>query len=60
MQCEGEEESGEVLSPEVGESMLHGDVAQFTVQGIVDALNAMETTVTESPLQQEEFALQLE
>ena len=59
MQSEGEEESGEVLSSKVGESMPHGDAAQFTVQGIVDALNAMETTVTEPPLRQEEFALQL-
>ena len=50
MQCEGEEESGEVLSPEVGESMPHGDTVWFTVQGIVDALNAMETMVTEPTL----------
>ena len=58
MQHEGEE-SGEVLSPEVGESMPHGDAVQFTVQGISDALNAVETMVTEPSLQQEEFALQL-
>ena len=49
MQHEGEEESGKMLSPEVGESMLCGDVAQFTVQRIVDALNTMEIMVTEPP-----------
>ena len=32
---------------------------QFTVQGIADVLNTMETMVTEPLLQQEEFALQL-
>ena len=59
MQCEGDEESGEMLSPEVGESMPCGDVAWFTVQGIADVLNIMETMVTEPLLWQEEFALQL-
>ena len=48
-----------MFSPEVGESTPHGDAVQFTVQGIVDVLNAVETMVTEPPLQQEEFALQL-
>ena len=42
MQHEEEEESGEVLSPEVGESMLHGDAVWFTVQGIADVLEAQE------------------
>ena len=51
MQREGEEESGERLSPEVGESTLCGDVVLFyTVQGIADVLNTVETTVTEPPL----------
>ena len=55
----GKRNLGEVLSPEVGESTPHGDTAWSTVQGIVDVLNAMEITVTEPLLQQEEFALQL-
>ena len=59
MQREGEEESGKILSPKIVESTLHGDTAWFTVQGIADALNAMKAKVTEPPLQQEEFALQL-
>ena len=58
MQREGEEESGEI-SPKVGESTPCGDAVRFTVQGIADELNAMETMVTEPPLRQEEFALQL-
>ena len=41
MQPEGNEESGEMSSPEVGESMLHGDAAQFTVQRIAHALNTI-------------------
>ena len=59
MQCEGEEESGEMLSPEGLECMPHDDAARFTVQGIADALYAEETTVIETLLPQEEFALQL-
>ena len=47
MQCEGEEESGETLSPEGEESMPHGGMVQSTVQGIADVLTTMEITVTE-------------
>ena len=49
MQHEGKGESGEMSSPEVHDSMPHSDMAQFTVQGIADALNTVEITVTESP-----------
>ena len=45
MQREGKEESEEMSSPEVSESMPHGDVAQFTVQRIVDVLNTVENMV---------------
>ena len=55
----GKKNLGKCFSPEVGESMPCGDVAWFTVQGIADALNTVETMVTEPLLQQEEFALQL-
>ena len=54
MQHEGKEESREMSSPEVGESMPHGDVVQFTVQRIADALNTVEIMVTEPPFQQED------
>ena len=48
MEHEGEEESGEMFSPnESGEYMLCNDVASFTVQGLRDALTAAESTVTE-------------
>ena len=57
MQCEGKEESGEMSSPEVSESMLHGDMVQFTVQRIADVLNTMENMVTEPPLPQEDASL---
>ena len=32
----------------------------FTVKGLMDELTAVESTVTEQPLPQEEYALQLE
>ena len=50
MEYEGEEESGEIFSPnESGEYMSCDDaVAGFTVQGLRDALTATESTVTES------------
>ena len=54
MQAEENEEFGEMSSPEVGESMPHGDMVQFTVQRIADALNIVEIIVTETPLQQED------
>ena len=50
MQPEEDEESGEMSSPEVGESMPHGNTVRFTVQRIADVLNTMEIMVTEPPL----------
>ena len=49
MEHEGEEESGEMFSPnESGEYTPCNDaVASFTVQGLRDALTAAESTVTE-------------
>ena len=49
MECEREEESGEMFSPnESREYMLCSDMAvSFTVQGLRDALTAAESTVTE-------------
>ena len=47
MECDREEESGEMYSPnESGEYMLRGDVPNFTVQGLRDALNEAESMVT--------------
>ena len=41
MECEGEEESGEMFSPnESGEYMLHDDMVRFTVQGLRGTLTA--------------------
>ena len=61
MECNREEESGEMYSPnEFGEYMPHSDTPNFTVQGLQDALNKTEATVMElSPLA-EEFIIQLE
>ena len=48
MEHDGEDESGEMFSPsEVGEYAPHEDMVQFTVQGLMDALTTMESTVTE-------------
>ena len=61
MECDREEESGEMYSPnESGEYTLHGDVPNFTVQGLRDALNEAESTVTEPPPLAEEFVIQLD
>ena len=61
MECEGEEESGEMFSPnESGEYMPHDDVARFTVQGLKDALTAAESTVTEPLHPVDEYIIQLE
>ena len=61
MEHDGEEESGEMLSPnETGEYMPHEDVAWFTVQGLRDALTATESTVTEWPHPVDEYIIQLE
>ena len=61
MECDREEESGEMYSPnELGEYMPHGDAPNFTVQGLQDALNEVESTVTEPPSLSEEFIIQLD
>ena len=61
MECDREEESGEMYSPnESGEYMSRSDVPNFTVQGLRDALNKTEVTVTEPSPLAEEFIIQLE
>ena len=61
MECDREEELGEMYSPnEFGEYMPHGDMPNFTVQGLRDALNEVESTVTEPLSLAEEFIIQLE
>ena len=61
MECEREEESGEIYSPnESGEYMPHGDMLNFTVQGLWDALTKVESVVTEPPAPADEFIIQLE
>ena len=61
MEHEGEEESGEMFSPnESGEYMPCDNVARFTVQGMRDALTVAESTVTEPPHLADEYIIQLE
>ena len=61
MECEGEEESGDMFSPnESGEYMPHIDAVSFTVQGLRDVLTAAESTVTEPLHPMDEFIIQLE
>ena len=61
MECDREEESGEMYSPnESGEYTPCGDTPNFTVQGLQDALNEAESTVTEPQSLAEEFIIQLE
>ena len=61
MECEREEELGEMFSPnESGEYMLHDDMMSFTVQGLRDALTAEESTLTEPKCPMDEFIIQLE
>ena len=61
MECEREEESREMFSPnESEEYMPHDDMVSFTVQGLKDALTAEESTVTEPPCPADEFIIQLE
>ena len=61
MEREGQEESGEMFSPnESAEYTLHNDTARFTVQGLRDALTAPECTVTEPPCPMDEYIIQLE
>ena len=45
MEHEGQEESGEMFSPnESGEYITHKDMVRFTVQGLRDALTGAEST----------------
>ena len=61
MEREGEEESGDMFSPnESGEYTPHDDVASFTVQGLRDAFTAAESTLTEPPCPMDEYIIQLE
>ena len=61
MEHEGEEESGEMFSPnESGEYTQCNDVASFTVQSLRDALTATGSTVTEPPHPMDECIIQLE
>ena len=55
------EESGEMYLPDKqGEFMPEAGASSFSVQGLSDALTALETEVTEVQLPSVEFALQLE
>ena len=61
MECDREEELGEMYSPnESGEYTPRGDTQNFTVQGLRDALNEVESTVTEPESLAEEFIIQLD
>ena len=61
MERDREEELGEMYSPnKSGEYTPCSDVPNFTVQGLRDALNEAEATVTEPSPLAEEFIIQLE
>ena len=61
MECEREEESGEMFSPnESEEYTLHIDAQSFTVQGLRDALTEAESTMTGPLHPTDEFIIQLE
>ena len=61
MECEREEESGEMYSPnKSGEYTLHGNMPSFTVQGLRDALIKAESAATGPPHPADEFIIQLE
>ena len=54
------EESGELYSPdEQGENVPEAGTLSFSVQGLSDALTALDTEVTEVQPPSDEFALQL-
>ena len=58
MEHEGEEESGEMFSPnESGKCTPCNDVVSFTDQGLRDALTAAESTVTEPPCPMDEYII---
>ena len=57
----GKMQSGEMFSPnEVGEYMPHEDTAQFTGQGLMDALTTVESTEIKQLCPLEEYVMQLE
>ena len=61
MECEREDESGEMFSPnECEEYTPHGDMPSFTVQGLRDALTEAESAATGPPHPMDEFIIQLE
>ena len=60
MECEREEESGEMYSPNESKYTPHGDAPTFTVQGLRDAPTEAESMVTEPPPPADEFIIQLE
>ena len=61
MERERKEESGEMFSlNESGEYTPHRDALSFTVQGLRDALTAVESTVIEPPCPMDEFIIELE
>ena len=61
MEREREEESGQMYSPnEFGEYTPCGDMPNFTVQGLRDALTEAEFTVRGPPHHADEFIIQLE
>ena len=61
MEHDREEESGEMYSPnESGEYTPCGDMLNFTVQGLRDALVEAESVVSEPPAPTDEFIIQLE
>ena len=60
MECEREEESGEMYSPNESEYMPRGDAPTFTVQGLQGALTEAESAVTEPSPPADEFIIQLE
>ena len=61
MEHEREEELGEMYSPnESGEYTPFGDMPNFTVQRLRDALTEAESAVTEPPHPTDEFIIHLE
>ena len=60
MECEREEELGEMYSPNESEYTLHGDAPTFTVQGLWDALTEAEYVVIEPSPPADEFIIQFE
>ena len=60
MEHEGEEESGEMFSPNgSGQYTTREDAVSFTVQGLRNALTAAESMVTEPPCPMDEYIIQL-